>query len=510
MAESLCSYCKLLGKPPARVNFIIATGQSDSLVYPRIKYLLKNYSETSVSENDVRLTNYEALMNISNQLFDRQNGSSSIEQATSAMTKKCCHGFTIISPMIDDISDSSQLDTFQNNILDILESKDDPTTEEQDTKVESESWIMISDSICLEPELLKIFFRHRDQNSSLLKFSLTILCFLVNEQQLFENWFHHDLPIEDYQSNTYPKHERRINNFFSFLHSSEYLQQNTLLINEEDVLTDNELQVLLQDIFRSGSSKYRANDVKFRHAMAKPLVRRRRTMRDVRGLRGSLQKLYTKSVQNQLKPLLDNLKQTTTAAAAAAARQISHIVLDKFARMNEEEKRVYIRQLMLGFKDTDVKHSNTITAQLVHYALDLLKNDTHTSVPFIYSIILVLCKAGTHFIFRHQLFNNTPEIYALSLLLISQRQYALTLCGLRLCATILDSDQIEHKYALAYWKHDASSARKILDAIKWLLSPYITLKNLWKEEDEKDDDDSESVKLFFVICQDSISSSHYR
>ena len=70
----------------------------------------------------------------------------------------------------------------------------------------------------------------------------------MHEQQLFENWFVHDLPIEDYQSNTYPTYERRINDFFSFLDSSIYLQQNTLLIKEEAVLTDNELRLVWQSL----------------------------------------------------------------------------------------------------------------------------------------------------------------------------------------------------------------------------------------------------------------------
>jgi hypothetical protein len=77
MAEPLCSCCKLLGRPRARVNFIIATGVPDSLVYQRIKYLLRTYSETASFENDMRLTNYEALMDISEQIFNREKHSSS-------------------------------------------------------------------------------------------------------------------------------------------------------------------------------------------------------------------------------------------------------------------------------------------------------------------------------------------------------------------------------------------------------------------------------------------------
>jgi hypothetical protein len=276
------------------------------------------------------------------------------------------------------------------------------------------------------------------------------------------------------------------------LDSSTYFQQNTFLINEADVSTDNSLQALLQNIYRNGLPEHRASNANLRHDMAKLLVHRRRTMRDVKYVSKSLPKYYHQNVENRLKPLLNNLKQPTAdAATAAAARQVTNIILEEFGLMNHEEKRIYKQKLMLGFQDNNVEYANTITAQLIHYVLNLLKNDADTSIPFIYSIILALCRLGTHFYFRHKLFDNTPEIYTLSLLLISQRQYSLTLSGLRLCATILSSDRIEHKYALAYWKHDTSSVRKILDAIKWLLSPYITLKNLWKEYEKGSNDDSE-------------------
>ena len=490
MVESTCSCCKLFGKPPTRINFIISTGLSDSMVHGRIKYLIRNYSETSSFKNDICLTNYGTLMDISDQLFNRQSDSSSIDQSISAATQTCCHGFTTMPIDIDDISDSSQLDTLRKDILDLLDSKAESATEEQNTKSKSASWIMISGSMCLEPAFLNVFLQVNDQNSSLLRFTLTVLCFLVNEQRLFENWFFQDLPVQDYHSNTYPKYEREINNFFSLLTSSKYLQQNTLLINEEDVLTDDKLQILLQSIFRNESSKFRADNGKLRFGMAKLLLRRRRTVRDVRNVRNSLQKFYIQTVKNRLKPLLNDLQQTTTADNAA--RQISHIVLDNFDRMNEEELRVYYRQLMLGFKNSDAKHSNTIAAQLVHYALHLLRNNNGTSTPLIYSIILVICRLSTHLIFRHELFNNTAEIYTLSLLLVSQRQYALTLSGLQLCKTILKGDQNEHKYAMTYLTHDSLSARKILDAIKWLLSPYVTLKNLWEEEEEEKEKDKEN------------------
>ncbi|CAF2786310.1 unnamed protein product [Rotaria sp. Silwood2] len=479
MTESLCSCCQLLGKPPGQINFIIATGVPDSVVYQRIKYLLENNSENSSWTSDIRLKHYETLMDINNQLFNLQNHSLPMDQSISTSTRTCCDGYTAMSIDIDDISNSSRLDKFQKTILELL----DPTIEKKYIKRKLTSWILFSGSICLEPALLNIFLQLTNQNSSLRSFTLTVLCFLVDEKRLFENWLFQNLSIQDYQLKTLPEYQHQINNFFSLLNSSKYLQDNTLLVEEQTVLTDSTLQTFMQGVFRNESSKYRANNDKFRCDMAKLLSPRQRTVRDVRDIRIELVKRYNWIIADRLKPLLNDLQRSSTAVNAA--RQIVHLVLDDFERMNDEELRVYKRQLIHGFKTHDAEDTNTIAAQLVRYALELLRNNNaDTSTPLIYSIISVICTLGSHFYSRHELFNHTPEIYTLSLLLVSQRQYALTLSGLRLCNTILYGDQNEHKYAIAYLTHDPLTARKILDAIKWLLSPYQTLKNLWKEEEE--------------------------
>lgn len=488
MVESLCSCCKLLGKPAVRINFIISTGLPNGLIHERIEYLLENYSETSSFENGDRLTNYETLVDINSQLFGSQKKISSVSQPISTVKQSCCNGFTTMPLDIDNILDPFQLESFKKTIVDLLDRKADSEIEEENTKPKSPTWIMINDSMCLEPAFLNIFLQLNNQNSPLPSFTLNILCFLVDEQRLFENWFFQNRPIEDYNTNICPTYEREINNFFHLLNSSKYLQQNTLLINEQDMVTDDKLQILLQGIFQHGSSKFRANNEKFRQKMAKLFSSRQRRTHDVRNVRSSLVKRYNQTVTDRLMPLLDNLQQPTTATDAA--RKIIHIVLNEFERMNDEERRVYKRQLILGFHFGRAKDSNTIIAQLVHYALFLLRNNDDTLIPFIYSIITVVCKLGTHFIFRHEFLNNTPEIFTLSLLLVSQRQYALTLAGLRLCMIILDADQNEHKYAMSYLRHDSLSARKILDAIKWLLSPYLTLDKMWQEEEEEKDSDA--------------------
>lgn len=491
MVESLCSCCKLLGKPPAEINFILVAGQPNNLICPRVKNLLRTYSETSSYEDDVRFTDYESLMSISNQLFNQSKNSPTIEKGIS--TKTCCQGITMMIVDVDNESNTIQLDDFQENIRDLLGLKTDRTPEETDAKSVPFTWIMISGFECFEPAVLELFLRLTNENSFLFTFSFTVLCFLVDEQQLFKNWFFQDLPIDNYQSETYPEYEHRVKDFFKLLNSSKTLQERTLLMNEQHFPTDNDLQKLLQSIYCSNSSNYRANNDGHRLNMAKLLVPRRRTMRDVRTVRTNLQRSFNRPTEDRLKPLLDSLKARTTPAALNAARQISQIVLDEFGRMNDEAKRVYKRQLMLGNGKNDVEFSNTITAQLIYLALHLLETSDDSLTPLIYSVILVIRRLSGHFIFRHQLFNHTPDIFRLSLLLIDRRQYSHTLSGLRLCSMILDGDQIEHKYGLMYLKHDPISARKILDAIKWLLTPYLDLKKLlWKEERNREETKEEN------------------
>jgi hypothetical protein len=483
MTDSLCSCCRLFGKPRARVNFIILAGAPDSVVYQRIKYLLQNYQNTNLSTQDTSLTNYDTLMTISSHSFDLQNQTSPIDSSTMSSTDKCCHGYFRRPFHIDDASNPTEWETFQKSILDLLNAKMDENVEERSTNVESASWVLLHGSICLEPELLNVFIKLKDQNLTMVTYTFTVLGLLVSEQQLFENWLCRNLAIENYQNKTYPEYEKRNHAFFSLLNSSKYLQENTLLVEENKDLTDNKLEALLKNVFQHDMSNYRAVNHQLRSNMERLLRPRHRTARDIRSVRGNLQASYQKNGKNQLESLLNCLKRPETAANAA--RQVVHLLLDEFSRLNKEQRRAYKRQLLCGFEPSDPENSNTITAQLVHYALRLLQNYEETTIPFLYSIIMVICETANHYVFRHELFNHTPEIYTLSMLLVSQRHYALTLGGLHLCSKILNADQNEHKYASAYLTHDPLTARKILDAIKWLLSPYLELRKLWNEEDEK-------------------------
>ncbi|CAF2806672.1 unnamed protein product [Rotaria sp. Silwood2] len=484
MTESLCSCCKLFGKPSRRINFIIATGAPHNLIYERVKCMFRNYSNTSSCTDNIGLMHYKTLKDINDKLFSDENHSSSIDQAVSTPMEACCNGSTVMPNDIDDVSNSLQLDIFQKKMFELLDSK----TEEKSVERKSKSWILLSGSIFLEPSLLNIFLQFTALNSLSSSFTLTVLCFLVKEARLFENWLSHYQSIQDYQEHTFSVYDTRIQNFFSLLNSSKYLQDNTLLVDEETVLNDSTLQALMQDLFRSESSKYRASNNQLRDNMAKLLSPVQRTVRDIFVTRNCLKNYYQRSVTSRLKPLLHDLQEST--AAINAACQIVNIVLDDFKRMNDEELRAYRRLCICGFQNHDLENENTIAAQLVYLALYLLKkNNDDESIPLIYSIVLAICELGAHFYSCHDLFNHTPKIYTLSLLLITQRRYPLTLSGLQLCNTILNADQNEYKYVTIYLTHDPFTARKILNAIIWLLSPYQTLKKTWKEIEEEQENE---------------------
>ncbi|CAF2139422.1 unnamed protein product [Rotaria magnacalcarata] len=492
MTESLCWYCKLFGKPSRRINFIIVTGAAHSLIYERVKCIFRNDSYISSSTDGIRLRDYKTLTDINDKLFNDGNHSSSIDQAVSTPMEACCNGSTVMPNDIEDVSNSLQLNTFKKQMIELLRSK----VEEKSKERRSKSWILLSGSIFLEPPLLNIFLQFTALNSLSSSFTLTVLCFLVKEARLFENWLPHHRSIQDYQEHTFREYDTHIRNFFLLLNSSKYLQDNTLLVDEGTILNDSTLQALMQGLFRKESSKYRASDKQLRADMAKLLSPVQRTIRDIFVTRRDLKSHYHRRAKIRLEPLFHDLQQSS--AAVNAARQIANIVLDDFKCMNDGELKAYRKLCVCGFQNHDLENGNTIAAQLVHLAVYLLKNNNDDgSIPLIYSIVLAICEIGAHFYLRHDLFNHTPEIYTLSLLLVSQRQYPITLSGLRLCNTILKADQNEYKYVTNYLTHDPLTARKILNAIIWLLSPNQTLKKIWEESKEEQENEyhaSESTK----------------
>ncbi|CAF1278757.1 unnamed protein product [Rotaria sp. Silwood1] len=480
MTDALCSCCQIFGQPKARVNFIILACGPDSVAYQRTTYLLQKYPETNTPIPDSSLTNYDTLMSINSRIHNLRNSVSEIDSSTTDSSDKCCYGFLRFPYCIDNSSDTSEGEMFQKHLLDLLNEKVDKNLQEPPAKVELPSWVLLYGSIYLEPVVLDIFINLKDQNVPLVTNTFAVLGLIVNEKQLFESWLCRNVAFEDYENNTYPKYEQRIEAFFSFLNSSKGLQEHTILIEESQDFNNNELQEILKHLFRQRSSKYSSINSDLRSSMKKLLKYRHRKVIDVKFVRGNLLKSYGENSKIPLESLVTRLKHYDTAGQAA--REVIHLVVNEFTCVNKERKRAYKRQLLCGFNESDPQNSNTVAAQMIFYALRLLQNYDDATVPFLYAIIWVICKMVTHFVFRHELFNNTSEIFTLSLLLVSQQHYALVIGGLHLCSRILNADQNEHKYAGAYLKHDPLTARKILDAIKWLLSPFQQLRKLWDEK----------------------------
>ena len=388
MAESLCSCCQLLGKPPARINFLVFTGLPDSLIYSRLKYLLRHYSETLSSADDVQLTNYASLMSVGTPLFTRQDEPVPSDISTPDSSQTCCNGFSFLPIDIGDTPAGTEIDRFNKKIQDLLECRNDAPLDEQDTTIRASSWIMLSGGAYLDPALLNVFLRLKTHGEPLLSFTFTIFSFLVTEQRLFENWLFHNLNIQEYQNTTFPRYAERIKKFFPALNSNPSMQKNTYLFEEHSRLTDDQIQMLLQDVFRGRGSKHQATDGRLRQRMEKLLSHRSRTVRDIRMVRNSLQKSYQEKVAGRLRLLYDALKKPESTVMAA--RRVVHLVLDEFERINHEELRPYKRILIVGFEPDDAKRSDTIVANLIRCAIMLLKELNDTLVPLVYAIVLTV------------------------------------------------------------------------------------------------------------------------
>ncbi|CAF4224227.1 unnamed protein product, partial [Rotaria sordida] len=167
MADSPCSHCQLFGKPLARINFIIIAGSPDSMVYQRVKHLIRDYAGINSPTRDTNYTNYDSLMNISDQVFNRQTQEEVVDVSKSLSTEKCCHGFEVFPIGINDVLDSAQLQIFKKDILNLLELKADEDVQTKDKIAEPASWIMMNGSVCLEPALLNVLLQLKDENLSL-------------------------------------------------------------------------------------------------------------------------------------------------------------------------------------------------------------------------------------------------------------------------------------------------------------------------------------------------------
>lgn len=475
MTTISCSCCKLLGRPSARVNFIILTGFPYSNVRVRINWLLTHSIGDIDADNVGNLTDYQSLTNTSNDLFNRANPSLSSDSSEGSPTiKSCCCGFHSITVAVDDQSSSNCYDKMKDKMIHQLksESKDEPP-----------SWIIFNQTSYLEEKFLDIFLQLKSHPVKLLDYTFTVVCILGNTDEMFKDCVCHSITLHKYKSIS-TEYERRIKNFFTLLNSSPVLQQRTLLVEQNRRFDDRIIQEILHNLPRN-ISKDTSNNALFRQKMKTLFKPFEWNVIDLYHIRRNLLKDYNPIARNRLESLLKELRHTNTVQNAVY--QIIRIVLVEFDYMNDEERRVYRRQLTLGFEKDDPKNLNTIAAQLVHYTHELVNKKDNTLYSLIYALVRVIYILGGHRFFCLDFFNDTPEIFTLSMSLICQRQYVLVLGGLRLCKTILNGDRVEHKYANAYLNHDKDAARKILDAIKWLLSPYQTLKIEWERQISNED-----------------------
>lgn len=476
MTETRCPCCKILGKPPCLINFIVATGLPHSLVYEQIKHLLlTNISASHPPTDDGCLSDYQGLVEIGNSLFDSRNHLSSIHEVLSTPVGNCCNGLRILSFGMDEKSKSLNIDKIKKTIKNLLDS----STERQFERYQSPSWILLCGSIFLQPTLISTFLPDKGSYMSSIDYTVTFICFLGNEKRLFESWLCQLTSFENYDENVYPDYNKKIKDFFAFLNTSEYLRANTLLIDEQMVLNDKELLNILKAIYHSESTNYRATNNELRSKMERLLSPKVRTIREILHVRSSLVKVYRENISKRLETLFDGMQQAETAERAV--REICHIILNVLPRLDKEQQSVYRKLFMADFRNSREQRS-TIASQLTQYALFLIENNNSQLIPLLYGITEAICKLIDHYHLYHGLLNRTPEIYKLSLLLIAQRQYALTLVGTNLCARILEKDVKEHKYGDTYLAYDLHTTRRILDAIKWLLSPYQKLKELWQNE----------------------------
>ncbi|CAF1091118.1 unnamed protein product [Rotaria magnacalcarata] len=489
MTDSLCSCCQIFGKPRARLNFIILASGPDSVAYLGTKHLLQNYVEINSSTSDSNLTDYDTLARINNSIYNRGHQTTLLDPSTRNAMNKCCYGFSSMWASIDSVSNGNEWDTFRRKIFDLLDAK----INEDQTEVEPPTWVLIYGSACFEPTLLNIFIDLKDENLLLSTNTFAVLGLLVNEEELFKSWICRNVALEDYDKATYPEYERRTQAFFVLLNLSRFLQEHTLLVEERGNFNSDQLREILKHLFQQNISEYSSVNDNLRSSMEKLLKRRERTVRDVKAVRSSLLISYQNSAKIPLESIVACLKHD--GRAAEAARKVINLILNEFRFINKEQKRAYRRQLLCGFDKSDAQNRNTVAAQMTHYALRLLKNYHESTVPLLYAVVIAICEASSHFYFRHEFFAHTQEVFTLSLLLACQQHYALAIAGLQLCVKILNADQNEHKYAHAYLSRDPSSARKILNTINWLLSPYQQLKKLWDDNRQIDfkSNDEESL-----------------
>jgi hypothetical protein len=486
ISQSRCSCCRIFGEPSARVNILILTGAPYLLVYKRIELLLENHLNIRTSIENGFLPVYQTLAKTGSNIFNTEQQSLLPNRSNAEAVTECCHGFRFLSDITDGVSGQDSYESIETFIRENLHQPLPSDGNNKEMRHEPYSWIILHNSIYMEPKILDIFLQLSHTDVSLLTFTFHVVCFLVDENRFFESWIRMKQIIQHYQTNAFPEYQQRVEQFFDKLNTSVSLQQQTFLVEEDAQLTDSKLLQLLQNIFIKNNPTCRACDHTLRSHMKSLLRSKHRTVHNLRTVQSQLHIGYCRQIERQLPAMLVRLCERSTAIYAAC--DVIYLVLKKFELMDNEELRAYKRFLIFGTGNSDLEYSNTIISQLIHFTLDLLEKHANTLTGLIYASVQTICVLGSHPIFCHDLFRHTPEIYTLSLRLVEQRKYTLTLMGIRLCSTILQADQTEYKYSMAYLENDRLAAKKVLSAILWLLSPYHTLKIL--EDNHSDDDEA--------------------
>lgn len=476
MVESCGPCCRLFGQPPEPVNFIIVTGLPHTRAYKRILSLLK-YPDEVVSKKYSRpQDDYPSLVEGSIVLFDSRNENLSRTSRIVSHANNTCRGFRVMKYEGCRQSSISNLETLKEEIYDQLKWQSKMRAEAQ-CKTRP-TWIVFNQSTCMEREFLNIFLQnHRSESVS---YSFTVLCILGDEEAVLNNCLSANVTSDEYNL-LCTQYQKQVEDFFTLLESSHILQERTKLIQQNELSTDEQIQRTLYQLPSEVTKPDDATILSWKY-MKNLFMPSRRIASEIRIQPDVSEQRLT----SHLESLQNELQQGTSVEDSVY--RIIDLVLFGFNSMTQSNRNICQRVLILGSNSPSRQwQPNSIASTLIRYALELLDKRDDTKSSLIFNLVRVICILGSYSFDFHKLIDGASKIFTLSLSLISRRDYVLVLVGLKLCATILKSDRLKNKYAIAYLKHDENAVKTIMDAVEWLLSPYGTLKDLWDKRESNDE-----------------------
>lgn len=482
MSESLCPCCKLFGTPVGRVNFLLITGLPWNPLRLQLRQqLLKGRTAHVHSDDSIGSTNWQSWIETNAEALHPTISPSFKKLQPILPTRNCCHGYSLILLEGFDKTDPFVWNQFRQDTHEHLQQIGSRGKDPLEKKTELVSWIIVDDKRCMESERLQFFLEVKDVYEQRLRPTVTIICVIGSEEQLFENCMLECVNYREYESSVYPDYQHRTRNFLKCFNELSILRDRTLFINQSEISTIEHVRTLLSNLLTRVCENERRTALFHQHVenIALPC---QRSVHDIGIARTSLRKEWNTAVAKQLEALLSNLQ--NPLQRQLAIRDITQIVLINFKCMSTEQRRIYEQRLIYGFDSHAAQHQRTIAAQLTLFALQSIRSGDDPAKSSLHDIVLILCTIGENRHFSHDFFHHTPEIFALSMLLVCERRYSIVLAGLRLCKTIVDRDRLKHKYAIAYIKDDHHASRKITDALLWLLTPYPSLKQQWETAHE--------------------------